>query len=542
METSRDIDKFFGSYKGEKIALYGLGIETQKTMMSLGEAYEIIGLLDSFSIDGSLYGRQIISFDHAVSEGVKLIIVVARPGSCRSIAKKIGKECVEKGIALMDIRGQNLLETKRISYHFHDANIVTKTEIEDKIKRAEVVSFDMFDTLVMRRTLYADDVVEYVNCRLKEKDIYIGDLCRKRMASEKKMARNAAPTLVEIYQNVLEELENDLPPNITAVQLAAIEWDVDFELLVPRKEVCDLFRKAVKCGKRVYVVSDTYYSKAQLIKILEKCSITEYTDIFASSDYGIGKKEGLYKYLKNKEKSAKCLHIGDDIVADVQSAQKYGFETCRLYSGLDLLELLGNLGVQDCLDSLSDHLKIGMFVSNIFNTPFQVEKAEKNIEIAAAYDIGYLFCAPIFSDFILWFHGHMQKEQFQNIWFSARDGYLIRRMYSYLIRMLGQEDQTVYFLTSRIAAIRAGMRNREDICYVDEMQYSGTLEEKLLERFGIDANDTGSEKSLVSEHGLMQYKSLIIEKAQTASENYQKYVKKLNVRDSDIAFFDFVAK
>lgn len=539
MKTSMDMDNIFGKYKSKKIALYGLGTETQRALMKLGDGYAVIGLLDSFRTDGRLYGQQIISFDDAVSEGVGLIIVVARPGSCRAIAKKIGRECRDNRIALLDIRGKNLLEMQNVSYRLSDVNGVTKNEIEEKIREAGVVSFDLFDTLVMRRTLYSDDVAKYVDCQLKEKGVYINDFCNRRLSGEKELSRNAAPTLTQIYQKLLEK---DTISNITAARLADMEWHIDFQLLVPRKEVCDLFRRTVECGKKVYVVSDTYYSKTQLVQILGKCGITEYMDILASSEYGIGKTQGLYQVLRDREKTEKCLHIGDDLVADMQSASSFGFKTCRLHSGIDLLESLGGLGIQDYLDSLSDHLKAGMFVSQVFNTPFQFENDDGRIEMTDVYDIGYLLCAPVVSDFVLWFYDCMQKGCFRNIWFSARDGYLIRRMYKYLIKALEQDDQTIYFLTSRTAAIRAGVRSPEDIRYVDEMQYSGTLDDKLLERFGIDTDGSGLEKFLTDEIGLMKYQTLIFERAQRVSENYQKYISKIGVREGDVAFFDFVAK
>ena len=134
----------------------------------------------------------------------------------------------------------------------------------------------------------------------------------------------------------------------------------------------------------------------------------------------------------------------------------------------------------------------------------------------------------------------MQKNKFHNIWFSARDGYLIRKMYTYLIRM--SSDRTVYFLTSRTAAIRAGVRDEKDIQYVSEMKFSGTPRENLKERFGIDILDDKDISYLTDENCLMMCKDYIFKKSQRLSENYQKYIRKLETRDGDIAFFDFVAK
>lgn len=537
-----NMDKIFDQYKNRKIALYGLGTETKRALLCLGESYEIVGLMDSFRTNGKIFGKRIISLDYAVNVGVGLIIVVARPGSCRVIAKKIGDRCRKEGIVLMDVRGKNLLETMKVSYQFSNIDGMTRIELEEKIRNADIISFDLFDTLVMRRTLSSDDVVELVDCRLRENGIFIEDFCKKRQESEKELSRDTAPTLTEIYQNVLERLNSNSAKALTAEKLADLEWSVDYELLVPRKEVCDIFRETFDSGKKLYIVSDTYYSRNQLAWILKKCDITKYTDILSSSDYQLSKAQGLYQCLKSQGNSKRYLHIGDDIVVDIEKACDCGFNTYRVYSGLDLLEAVGNLGLTEYVKSLSDRLRAGMFVSIIFNSPFQFENNDKSILIHDAYEIGYLICAPMISDFVLWFRQHMKEKQFQNIWFSARDGYLIKKMYEYLIQMSNENDETLYFLTSRTAAIRAGVRDEKDIQYVDEMKFSGTLEENLRERFGVDIDKWDYGNVLLNENNLMKYRDIILNKTLKSYGNYQKYVSKLRIKDGDIAFFDFVAK
>ena len=86
-------DNLFQKYSSEKIALYGLGTETEKALLSLKDRFEIIGLLDSFQEEGNLYGKNIFSLKQMIEKGVKLIIVVARPGSCKAIGKKSKRTC-----------------------------------------------------------------------------------------------------------------------------------------------------------------------------------------------------------------------------------------------------------------------------------------------------------------------------------------------------------------------------------------------------------------------------------------------------------------
>lgn len=538
-----DLVKLFEKYKNKKIAIYGLGTESEKAIKALDNDFEIVGLLDGFREEGNLYGKPVISLQDAIDEGVALVIVVARPGSCKAIVKRIGDICRKSNVVLMDVRGKDLLAKNRITYNFLQISGNTKAKLSERIKEAEVVSFDLFDTLVMRRTLFSDDVPEFVNCKLEEQGIFIKDFARKRIASEKELSKEMAPTLTKIYDDMLAKLDDKSDAkNITAGELADLEWKIDYELLVPRQEVCDIFRKAVADKKAVYVVSDTYYSRNQLSKILSKCGIAEYTDILSSSEYSTGKRQKLFGVLKNKEYGKKCIHIGDDIVADMECAALWGIETFRIWNGIDLLETLGNLGLEDYMDELSDRLKIGMFIARIFNSPFQFETQDKNIRVSNAHDIGYIFCAPIISDFVHWFYRQVKEKNLENIWFCARDGYLIKRLYEHLLIVLGEQRESVYFLTSRIASVRAGMQSEKDIRYVEDMKFSGTLEECLLERFGIEAERVAPASVSNDEEGLLKYKEVILEKAGKERRNYQKYIEGTGLQKGDIAFFDFVAK
>lgn len=532
----------FLSYKGKKIALYGLGMETQKTLEELGSDFDIIGLLDGFREQGELYGYPILSLDETVEKKVELILVAARPGSCRAIAARIGDMCRKKSIALMDIRGKDLLEKSKVLYGFSGLTGITREELEEKIREADIVSFDFFETLVMRQTLSSEDVAGYVDGRLREKGICIPDFRKKRIGGEKELSKTSAPALTEIYGHMLMGIGGNTVKGMTAEQLADLEWETDAELLVPRKDVCDIFRETVSAGKRVYIVSDSYYGKGQLAGILEKYGVTGYADLLSSSDYGTGKQQGLYEILKRKEPGKKCLHIGDDAVADVESAIRHGIGTCRLPGAADLLEAVGYFGFGDAMDSLADRLKIGMFAARLFNSPFWFEKGDRRIGIADAYDIGYLICAPMICDFMLWFYGQTEERRLPNIWFGARDGYLIRRLYHCLAKKRGKKDESVYFLTSRTAAVRAGVSDTDDIRYVDGMKFSGTLEENLEERFGIRAGEVTPEDIAEGESGLLRYRKPILEKAETERRNYRNYIRGLDIREGGIAFFDFVAR
>ena len=514
-------------YKNDNIALYGLSNETERVISELNNQYNIVGLLDSFCRDGEIYGKTIISMDEAVKRKVKLIVVVARPGSCKAIARKIEGFCKDNNIALYDIRGIDLTVRNRTQYRFNNVDGITKDEFCKFVDDSEIISIDLFDTLIMRRTLLSTDVIDIAYARLKEKGIYIEDFFDRRLESEKYLSKNTAPTLIEIYSYMIEKYSIS---GITAEMLADNEWKVDYELVIPRKELCDIVSDYFDKGRKVYIVSDTYYSRMQLKKMLEKCNIQFYSDILASCEYKTGKTQSLFNVLNNKINGEKSIHIGDDEVADIKSSEKAGIKSCRIYSGIDLFENVGYLGLWDFVKTLSDRIKLGMLVSCLFNSPFQFESEGMNIEVGNSYEIGYNIFAPVISDFVVWLKNQIRINSMRNIWFCARDGYLIKKMYD----EFDLKQNSIYFLTSRMAAIRAGIQDVQDIEYVEQMHFSGSIKEQLKCRLGIETD--------IEKEKLIDFSEEILEHAAECRENYRKYIAGLNMAVGDIAFFDFVAK
>jgi FMN phosphatase YigB (HAD superfamily) len=521
------LEQVLQQYQEKNIAVYGLGSETERLLDKLGTQYHIAGLLDSFREEGEFYGKPVISLKETVEKKVGLILVAARPGSCKAIARKIEAFCKENRIAVFDIRGNDLYEKKNVVYDFKNVTGITKAEFMRRLENSEVISVDLFDTLIMRRTLFATDVIELTDEKLKEQGIVIEKFCDRRLESEKYLSQKTAPTLVKIYEYMLEKYDIQ---NVTAQQLAELEWKLDYELVVPRSEICEAAAKAYEGGKEVYIVSDTYYTKQQLVQLLDKCKITKYTQVLASCEYQTGKTQQLFEVLKERLDGKSCIHIGDDDVADIQSARKYGISACKICSGPELLEKAGYMGLSEFTKTLSDRIRIGIFVSVLFNSPFQFETQEKKITIRDAYELGVLLFAPMISDFVIWFKKQAEKYDIKNIWFGARDGYLIKKMYDMYVK----NRQSIYFLTSRTAAIRSGIQDEEAIRYIEEMRFSGTLKEQMQNRLGITVD---KEKSRLTD-----YKQEILQHAAVCRTGYQKYIAQFPVKNGDIAFFDFVAK
>lgn len=395
----------------------------------------------------------------------------------------------------------------------------------EKIDAAEVVSFDLFDTLVMRKVRSYTNLFELLDLRLRERGICIPDFVRLRVSAEKELSRNRAPRLQQIYKYVLKKTGGNF---ITASELARLEWEMDGAVLLAREEMCEVFHEAVSAGKHVVITTDSYYSLEQIRVILDRFGLTGCDQVFVSCEYETSKGQELFQILRDQYKTRKILHVGDDEVSDIKMASAKKMDIYRVLSGEELFDALGGLGVESETETISDRLKTGMFISHIFNSPFWFEEEARALSVSDTFQIGYLFCAPVITDFVLWMKEQTEIQKFKQILFCARDGYLVGRLF----RKAAPDMKSVYFLTSRTAAIRAGVENEKDIAYVDSMKYFGAEEEAWKVRFGIvpdGRNETERSKE-------------ILIKADIQRGNYKKYIEKLNIQNGDIALFDFVAK
>ena len=519
----------------KKLLIYGLSTETERVLNEWNGKYNVIGLLDGFKTSGQQFGYPILDINDVVKLENIIIIVVARPGSCKAIAKRIGDLCRENNVELFDIRGKDLLADTRVVYDFTAAQGYTRQDLLSAIENAKVVSFDLFDTLAIRNISSFEGVLKLVDARFREKGINIPNFVNKRLKIEKELSFDNAPKLGEIYSEVMKDVGEF---GFFADELAGIEFEVDKNLIEERRDVVDLLNELVKKNKLIYITSDSYYTKEQISQILERIGVASVTDVLISCEYGTSKTGNLFEELKAVSGEADILHVGDDIVADIESAERYGINTFQIYSAAELLELVGGLKLSETENSLSDQIKVGMFVANLFNSPFQFEDDEKRIHAEDAKDVGYLFCAPMIMDFTKWFEEESKDAGNTNRWLCARDGYLLKRLYEIMF----PSQKAEYFYTSRISAIRAGVESIDDIEYVDGMKFSGECKENLKIRFGISAEVLDTADIDNGQEGLLKYSKAILDNSKRKKENNLKYIEKLDVQYGSISFFDFVAK
>lgn len=408
------------------------------------------------------------------------------------------------------------------------------------IDKYEAVSFDIWDTLITRTVLQPEDVFSIIENRAKEMKIKVSDFRRHRHEAVFRVVR-ANPNISEIYDALqkttgISDREKEI--------LMQLEVQVESEVIMPRKEMVGILDYARVSGKKVNLISDMYLPSDIMEDLLRQIGIQAYDNLFISCDYRKLKKEGLYSFYKEKVRVDRYLHIGDNTDSDIISAENWGIDTVLIKSGYGLLEKSVFSEIINMAGTHNERCMIGLFCACLFNSPFV--KTEK-MKISCCEDLGWIFIAPIISEFILWLGKEMQKEHYDGLLLAARDGYLIQKLYK---QMQDAHSNTalprgVYFLTSRALCTQAGIEDEKDITWLSLIKFCGSERELLHHRFCLDDKDilplNGQKIGKITEYVLL-HKDKILAKASENRKNYLAYMEEHGVEPGrNYAFFDFVS-
>jgi hypothetical protein len=185
-----------------------------KAVLEAYPDFNIIGLMDEARTGNEVYCKPVISVAQAAERGVKVIVIIARVANVKIIYRRIADNCQKHSIAVYDISGNRLDAEKRETKSFDRYENISENAAKEKIDRADAISFDIFDTLLMRSVLYPRDVFELVAGRLN-----LGaDFPNRRVEAEAKFyAEGRQPTIYDIYArlgDISPETEIEIEANL----------------------------------------------------------------------------------------------------------------------------------------------------------------------------------------------------------------------------------------------------------------------------------------------------------------------------------------
>lgn len=241
----------------------------------------------------------------------------------------------------------------------------------------KAVSFDIFDTLLLRPVMFPTDMFWLA----AGETCYEGACFAEMRVTAEQEARQRRAFYVDdielddIYYEMMTLYDISLEETKA---LKELELDTEATFLYPRKSVKQIYDTALALNKEIIISSDMYLPGDFLEKVLHKNGYHQYSQLYVSGEYKLSKATGrlydrIVRDLESKGiRANEIIHFGDDYSADVTEAQKHGLQvgyipstTSRLRENRKLWDMLS------CLDPSADNaVNIGMLANEMFDDPF----------------------------------------------------------------------------------------------------------------------------------------------------------------------------
>ena len=381
----------------------------------------------------------------------------------------------------------------------------------------DVVSFDLFDTLLIRRIHDPDlvklPVARFIAAKAREYGLAWSwqRVQKLRDDIEKRHRGETGSKFVDheaCYPRFMQELletifGEELGPSLLQ-EVTDYELFMENSMLVPRQALVDWLIELSGQGKRIFILSDIYLPAAHLRVLVEHAGMLPYVeDVVSSADSFLAKASGKgFDLVRERYGLAgrSWLHAGDNPVSDGLRPSEAGITALVLH------------------DASEKHRKavVKRYVNYSGGRPFWRGRAlqqlmqpleAENGERHELYVEGYNFLAPLIGGFVQHIAEQCRTRGIAKVFFLSREGWTFKRFwekampylfpdgrlpgieYLYVSRMaLAGASCAVQGLTranADIAFLPPGNRDFRDVCRIFNFEIAGL--EHHLQRFGLAA-------------------------------------------------------
>lgn len=347
-------------------------------------------------------------------------------------------------------------DMKRLPFpEYKECDRLKGEEMIKELRNADIVSFDVFDTLVFRVVEKPRDVF-----RLLEAENHIMKFAKYREEAEREARRrnkNKEITIENIYELLEEMLGID--------KEQGIQQEIDME-----KKVCfaNPYLKNVWMAledKKKIVSSDMYLPQTIIRDILGSCGYQGISEIFVSCDINKTKATGqLQKYIAEQlGTDKKYIHVGDNYKSDIKQSLQCGWKALYYKN----IYKLGKLYRRSEMRTIASSVYKGLVNAKLYSGAYSED---------AFYEYGYVYGGILAVGYCQYLCKLSSEKKIDQFLFLARDGYIIKKLYD---EMSGYEVSTEYVPFSRYASYQLTMeRNwRSFLKYVIKPRI---LEEKKI--------------------------------------------------------------
>ncbi|MEG1995103.1 MAG: HAD-IA family hydrolase [Romboutsia sp.] len=381
------------------------------------------------------------------------------------------------------------LNLKLNFYYSNKTEIDFKYYLYENIKKAildkkhKIISFDIFDTLIIRPFLEPSDLFRLLDSNFNKiagnsSYIYFSQMrsksesnCREKIF---KKNGNEEVTLDEIYEQIY--LDYHLPIDILST-LKNKELELEIKFCKTRTFGKELYELAIYSKKDVILTSDIYLDMKTIKRILNKNNYEKISHIFISSETKVTKNTSrMYDYVINKLKVnfQDIVHIGDNYETDYLIANKKGitsfhlqkisenFYNNKLYKHLFLKDHLTNIDLYDSLNFIGNRCFLAEISNELYDSTIFSTFNDKSFYNSNPVVIGKLALASSLFSYAFTICKEAKKNNIKKIHFVSRDGYMIKEAYDIIAKYVKDAPESNYLYCSRKLLFPISIKSKFD--------------------------------------------------------------------------------
>lgn len=386
---------------------------------------------------------------------------------------------------LLDLLYEKNSEISNFDYknltNFYSSRTAFNDRYEQLIKMiidADVVSFDIFDTLVVRPFYQPKDLFRLLNKKYRQLCPDSSLVFSSVREEAEKLCRDHVfesdfyeeVTLDEIYNYISDnyKIKNDV-----LVALKREEVDLELKYCVARESGKNLYNIARYLNKRIIIVSDIYLSRMVIEEILRKNGYDCIGRIYLSCEERLSKATGqLYKIVTTQEGvDKKIVHFGDNIASDYHNPKRFRINAGHLPKATDIFLAFSNrifgttggeIDLNNVLSFSGVRSSLAMVANKFFDNPFISFEATSDFNCDPAY-VGYFALGMHTFAVTKWIYDDLKRNKYDSIAFMARDGYLINQEFNLFQNYSKLDIKTGYLPISRKSLLPFSFTKREDL-------------------------------------------------------------------------------
>jgi len=375
----------------------------------------------------------------------------------RSQAKGVGKYAVWMYLFWLNIsyyvlRNKKLLQTEK--YPYYENKVLYAKDSESSLSKREppeelaaelskydVISFDVFDTLVLRPFSSPTDLFFVLGDQLNYMDFQRIRCEMEWRAREKKYKKEKhhEVNLDEIYTVLAEETGIDKEEAMT------LEINLENTYCFANPYMFRVVKQLLKLNKKIIVASDMYLNTQQIKELLRCSGYPEFSSYYVSCDINKSKSKGdLFDSIKQSEGVMQTYaHVGDNYLADVNQAKKHGFTPYHYYN----VNATGMPFRAEDMSVITGGLYRGLVNAHIHNGLYKYSRE---------YEYGFIYGGLFVTGYCQFIHEYVNHHEIEKILFLARDGDILSKAYA---RMYPEEQEKIqYVYWSRLASTKMSAR------------------------------------------------------------------------------------